>query len=306
MGGPRDLPDLAEPQVDYVKRVNRAIDHVVQNIGEPLKLDDVAKIACFSPYHFHRIFKQLVGETLASFVKRVRLERALYMLSHKKGATMTEIALECGFSSSSDFSRSFKARYGVPPRMFDLDRFRQARRDDFPIARLPPNENPDGFEAQVVERPARFVAYRRVDRPYEAMDRVMNVAAELVEWARARDLADGEWLGYQWDDPELVALEQCRYDVGVEIPSRDAADDEVGIIEFPPMTVARLDLAGDIMLGQRGIDWMYGTWLPSSGYAPDDQPAFEVWHGRPFEHGHEYFEFAMELPVVRSTARPRG
>ena len=75
-----DLPDLAN--LDYVDRVNRAIDHITRNLAEPLQLEDVARVACFSPYHFHRIFRALVGETLHDFVKRVRLERAVFLMSH--------------------------------------------------------------------------------------------------------------------------------------------------------------------------------------------------------------------------------
>ncbi len=298
MGGPRDLSDLAN--VDYVARVNRAIDHVLQNMTEPLKLDDVARIACFSPFHFHRIFKHLTGETLASFVKRVRLERALYLLSHRPNTTLTDVALACGFSSSSDFSRSFKAQYGVPPRVFDVARYRQSRREDFPIAKLPPNANPDGFEVELVDRPARLVAYSRVHRPFEE-GRVTGAAEALVAWARARGLAGGQWLGYMWEDPELVPLDQCRYDVGLEIARRELAED-VSVIEFPAMRVARIEIAGDIELEQRAIDWLYGTWLPSSGYAPDDKPAFEAWVGEPFAHGVTHFELALELPVVDARA----
>ena len=115
-----DLPNLAN--LDYVDRINRAIDHVTQNLASPLPLEDVARAACFSPYHFHRIFRALMGETLGAFIKRVRLERSVYLLSHVAGATLTEIAFACGFSSSSDFSRAFRAHYGVPPRQFDVER----------------------------------------------------------------------------------------------------------------------------------------------------------------------------------------
>src|SRR5687767_15062088 len=114
-----DLPDLAN--CSYLDRVNRAIDHVTRNLAEPLKLEDVAKVACFSPYHFHRVFRSVVGETLHDFVKRVRLERALYLLSHGGEPTLTDVALACGFGSSSNFSRTFKAHFGVAPRDFDLD-----------------------------------------------------------------------------------------------------------------------------------------------------------------------------------------
>ena len=78
-----DLPNLAN--LDYVDRVNRAVDYVTQDLARPLRLEDVARAACFSPYHFHRIFRVVMGETLAAFVKRVRLERAVYLLSHRAG-----------------------------------------------------------------------------------------------------------------------------------------------------------------------------------------------------------------------------
>jgi AraC family transcriptional regulator len=48
-----DLPNVAN--LDYVHRVNRAIDHITRHLAEPLPLDEVARVACFSPYHFHRI-----------------------------------------------------------------------------------------------------------------------------------------------------------------------------------------------------------------------------------------------------------
>src|SRR5262245_37440578 len=112
-------PDPAN--LDYVGRVNRAVDFVIQNLSEPLRLEDVARAAGFSPFHFHRIFSGLMGETLGAFIRRVRLERALFLMSHRKSATLTSIALACGFSSSSDFSRAFRAQYGVAPRRFDVD-----------------------------------------------------------------------------------------------------------------------------------------------------------------------------------------
>ena len=99
---------------DYTERINRAIDFVVRDLSAPLKLDDVAREACFSPFHFHRIFKALMGETLSQFVKRQRLERALYLMSHAPHKTLTDIALDCGFAGSSDFSRDFKQHLRRP------------------------------------------------------------------------------------------------------------------------------------------------------------------------------------------------
>jgi len=300
------LPDLANR--DYVDRVNRAIDHITRNLAEPLPLEDVAAVACFSPFHFHRIFRALVGETLHAFVKRVRLERALYLMSHEDVA-LTDVALRCGFASSSDFSRSFRAQYGVPPSVFDVAAHRRARRDamaaalDHHIAALPPGENPDGFAVTLRAQPARRVAYLRVLAPYGG-DRVPAAAARLVAWARARGLAGGPWLGYQWDDPELVPLERCRYDVGVEIPASAVVDGEVSVAELPAMQLAELAIAGPIELEMRALTWLFTTWLPGSGLAPDHQPCFEAWRAEPFAHGGEHFELTIQLPVV-DAATPR-
>ncbi len=301
-----DLPNLAN--FDYVDRVNRAIDHITRNLAQPLQLAEVAKVACFSSFHFHRIFRALLGETLAGFVKRVRLERAVFLMAHDRARTLTGIALECGFSSSSDFSRSFRGRFGVAPRRFDLERWRSSRREALHSsltpdhehhlsARLPPVANPDGFTVRLCKVPARRVAYLRVHRPFEG-DHVARAAARMLAWARARKVSGGQWLGYQWEDPEIVPLEQCRYDVALELPEGFDARGEVSVAEFAPMTLAEIDLAGPLELELRALQFLYGTWLPASGRVPDHQPCFEAWNGLPFEHGTAHFDLRLQLAVV--------
>jgi AraC family transcriptional regulator len=300
-----DLPNLAN--LDYVTRINRALDYATQDLTRPLRLEDVARVACFSPFHFHRIFQTLMGETLASFVKRVRLERSLYLMSHRANVTLTEIALACGFSSSSDFSRAFRAHFGVAPRRFDVESFRKARRetmesltssdDRHQVARLPAGSNPDGFVAIVRACPVRHVAYIRVHRPYEG-DHVTQAVARLMAWADARGLADGQWLGYQWDDPEIVALEKCRYDIGIEVPETTVAEGEVSLATFPACAVAEVEIAGSTDIELRALDWLFRSWLPTSGYAPAHQPMFEAFNGRPFAHGADHFELRVQLAVV--------
>jgi AraC family transcriptional regulator len=224
---------------------------------------------------------------------------------------LTEIALACGFASSSDFSRAFKQRHGVPPSVFDIATWRRAHRDELTsladaehrhlLERLPSRENPDGFVAELRDLPARTVAYIRVLDPYRG-DGVLEAARRLLAWAEERGLADGQWLGYQWENPEIVALEHCRYDLAVEVPRGHPfePDGELGRFEFPPMRVAQVAVRGGGDLELRALDWLFTTWLPASGYLPDDQPAFEAFLGRPFAHGTEYFELHAQLPVRRA------
>jgi AraC family transcriptional regulator len=287
------LPDLAN--LDYVARVNRAIDYIHQHLADSLTLEEVARAAAFSPFHFHRIFHGLVGETLHAFIKRVRLERALYLRAHHQGKLLTDIALACGFSSSSDFSRSFRKHFGVSPRAFDLDAWRRTHREALALAQLPAGANPDGFRVGFRDYPARHVAYIRVTRP--TLVKVRRAAERLVTWADQHGVGTGEWLGYMWDEPENVPAVHHRYDVGVEIPARIPTDGEVGVVSFGPMRVAEVRIAGPIDLETRAFDWLYATWLPRSGYTPDHYPAFEAWREKPFAHGDEHFELSVQLPV---------
>lgn len=282
-------------------------------MDRPIRLEQVARVACFSPFHFHRIFRSLIGESLNEFVKRVRLERALAMMSRKSWKTkrhlsLTHIAFATGFNSSSDFARSFKQRYGVPPSRFDIASYRANRRKEWQatvdgakahlLDRLKAGTNPDGFEVRIRRLPARGVAYMRVFGCF-GPGAVFEIASRLVRWAEARGLADGQWLGYMWDDPEITASKLCRYDVAVEVNDVPSGP-EVSYLRFPAMEVAEIKISGSIELELRALDWLYGTWLPQSGYVPAKQPGFEAWIGRPFAHGTDYFEFFIQLPVVRA------
>ena len=293
----------------YVERVNRAIDFILQNLDQSLKLEVVARAACFSPFHFHRIFRLLVGESLNDFVKRVRLERALTQMSRKRRASLTDIAFACGFGSSTDFSRCFKERYGVPPSRFDVDSFRLKQREEWELAvidpqqrnllkRLPPGTNRDGFTVRLRKLPPRQVAYVRVQNAF-GPGAVEHAAERMVQWAEARGLAEGQWLGYMWDDPEIVALERCRYDVGLVV-SEMTPEGELGRIEFPAMQLAEVEVRGGIDLEMRALDWLFGTWLPASGFVPTDQPCFEAWLGRPFAQGKQRFELLLQIPIERA------
>lgn len=93
---------------EYFQRINRVIDYIEQNIDETFSLDRLADLSGFSKFHFHRIFHSIMGETLFQFIQRVRVEKAAYMLVVNRKKSITDIALDCGFSSSALFARTFK------------------------------------------------------------------------------------------------------------------------------------------------------------------------------------------------------
>jgi AraC family transcriptional regulator len=291
----------------YLEQVNQAIDHIVAHLDQPLRLPEIAGVTAISAFHFHRIFQSLVGETPGEFSRRLRLEKALKLMAYSRRRSLTDVALECGFHSSSDFSRCFKKRFGASPRSFDIqswlmDHEQQLESTMKPAAlhvgRLPVAANPDGFTVTVRELPPRDGAYIRVARPYEG-NHVMRAMQQLMAWAEQHGHVDGQWLGYQWDHPGITGLDNCQYYVAVEAADV-APQGRIGRFHFPAMSVAQIDIRGGIDLELRALQWLYGTWLPRSRYVPDDHPGFESWIGRPFAHGTEYFEIQIQLPVRSS------
>jgi AraC family transcriptional regulator len=167
------------------------------------------------------------------------------------------------------------------------------------LEHLPSGENPDQFKVSLRNLPAFHLAYVRISNSYQSGG-FKQAFEHLQSWARATGNHAGRWFGYSWDDPDIVPLERCRYDLAVEVATPFRAQQDIQCHSFPAMTVAQLDIRGSLELEMRAIDWLYGSWIGNSGYLPCDQPCFEAWHGLPFAHGSEHFELSLWLPVERA------
>jgi AraC-like DNA-binding protein len=100
---------MISPQTsEYRNCLHRVLDYINDNLAEELHLESLADVAGFSPFHFHRIFSSMIGESPREYIERLRLERSANFLFMHPEKTITNIALECGFSSHAAFARSFK------------------------------------------------------------------------------------------------------------------------------------------------------------------------------------------------------
>jgi AraC family transcriptional regulator len=100
---------------DQLLRINRAVDFINQNPGEDLGLRRLAALANYSSFHFQRLFTSVVGETPKQYILRIRLETAAHAIAMFLERSITEIALDSGFSSSATFARAFKKYFGISP-----------------------------------------------------------------------------------------------------------------------------------------------------------------------------------------------
>jgi AraC family transcriptional regulator len=311
----------------YGQRINLVINYIRDHVQEPLSLEVLAQVACFSPFHFHRLFKALTGETVSECVVRLRLERAVALLKAAPTLPILEAALASGFNSASNFSRSFKRQYGLSPRQWDrrtpLHDKRQDRKNGQVFDGFPQYDH-DDYEAmaregevtvQVRELPRQQLAYVRVMNSYRP-ERIMSAYERLVGWYHKQGgtLSQTTLIGMSQDDPDVTPLPLCQYDWCLSLPAQapsaiwqrmdgallkgDGGELAVQHREFPPCVVAYVHCKGDIYAVDRAWQYLFNCWLPRSRYQPDNLPAMEIYHRQPAEIGWERHDLDAAIPVV--------
>lgn len=108
---------------ELYRRLHRARDYIDACYGEKLTVERIAKIACLSPYHFHRTFGLAFGETPMARLQNRRLRESRQLLA-ETDRPVTEISLQVGFDSLGSFSWLFRKRFGLSPREFRARRTR--------------------------------------------------------------------------------------------------------------------------------------------------------------------------------------
>ncbi|SHL95584.1 AraC family transcriptional regulator [Chryseobacterium polytrichastri] len=103
---------------EYKRRIIRIIKHIDEHLDDDLSLEKVAAIGAYSPFHFHRIFKLITGETLQNYIIRKKIEKSALYLALKKNVDIKEIYMELGFANHSVFNKTFKKYYGQSPSEF--------------------------------------------------------------------------------------------------------------------------------------------------------------------------------------------
>ena len=294
---------------EYLARINRVTNYIRAHLNGDLRLDTLARVANFSPYHFHRIFRGMIGETLNTFIRRIRAETAAMKLINNPKMTITSIAMHCGFSSSAAFAREFKIFFGMSASQFrdgGPQSLRKIREADSKIDQSVSKNGKDTILAssytedviqtlrrrtrmiemnvEVKELPELHVAYIRHIGPYPGIAKAIE---KLMKWAGPHGLInfpETTLLGVYHDNPEITEESKLRSSACITVPEGTPVDGEVGKMTIPGglFAVAHVEIDPD----QYGEAWdkLMGEWFPESGYQPDDRMCYEVYLNDPEQH----------------------
>lgn len=292
---------------EYVGRINRALDLISSCLNEDLALETISQAAFFSAFHFHRIFTAMIGETPADYVRRLRLEKAAQFLSYYPELSVTDIAMRCGFNSSSVFTRAFRERFQVSPLAWKKNNSKKDQKDSknskdiaFPSLYHPASMKKGGkAKIEIRNLPAFRVVYIRCMEGYN--HGIGKAWSQIWKWAANRDLVNDKTvgIGIPLDNPDITPAEKCRYYTCVTIREDISLRPEgpVSVMDIPAGKYAVYHFEGRERDIRGAYNELYGSWLPDSGFVPEDRPAIEMHAAASSPGPLKKFKYDICLPI---------
>ncbi len=271
-------------KTDYLSAVQEAIKYIELHLGEELDAQSVCAHIGFSQYHFHRIFTAMLGESVKDYVRKRKLMVAADKLTNST-TPILELALSSGFDSQEAFTRAFKKMFRTTP-----GAYRKCGASVSAIRKL-----------EITEAMLHHLAEG------------MTMQPKIVK--RDRELAIGigdsfiqgqsEEIGALWGRFVLRMHEiqnRKEYDLGVctskhptivkkegdtfiyvaavAVENADHVPQGMVVCDIPAATFAVFTHKGPILNIKHTCEYIWGTWLPESGYELNDIPDFELYDSR--------------------------
>lgn len=258
--------------MNYKTRIEKVIDHIGQNLDKELSLDELCKVACFSKYHFHRLFTAYIGVSLHAYIKWLRLKRAAHQLVMQKEALIIDIALDAGFESHQSFSRAFKQICKLSPSMFRVQ-------PDWHVWEKHPHSllvNHQGRNIMTIEIKSQPAIRLAVIEHHGDPMALSKTVEKLITWAKAQPIdlkpKAGHAFGIGYHDPREVPPEEFRFDLALKVPEKFKLNGEVAERILPAGRYAMTTHKGSRDNLGDTVCKLYREWLPETNEELADHP----------------------------------
>ena len=282
---------------DYEERMLRVLIHLQRNLDLDPSLEELAGVAHFSPFHFHRIFQGMTGESVKAHLRRLRLEKAAGRLTQTNDPII-RIALDAGFESHAAFSRAFKSQMGISP-----SEWRKGHRgplrfgtDEDSLKFLHKVQREIKMDVKIVKENDVRVAFVRHTGPY---DQCGAAWGKLCSHLGAAGLLGGgpRFIGLSYDDPGVTPPDKIRYDACVAVDDSFQPEGEIGVQILPGGDFARTSHFGPYENLNQTYAALLGRWLPAAGRKFKLEPTREVYLNDPESTAPEDLVTDIFLPL---------
>jgi AraC family transcriptional regulator len=297
---------------ENIARLNTAITFIESNLSEKISLEIIAEKAHFSPFHFHRLFKIVVGETVHNFINRKRIEKSAAYLLYQKEINSTEIAERVGFSSLSAFSKSFKKFYGISPNNFKKESSEK-------YSKICKTDSKNGkvtitFEQYVcninnalmwlqMNAKTEIKKVPRIDLGYIShkgkMEAIGSVYNRLVKWATPKGLINEQtrMVTIYHDSPKITDPNNLRLSACIVLNDPIELDGEVNLKILSPTKciVTRLEITPFEFQQAWEASFVF---MIENGYKKSEVDPFEIYYNNAADHPENKFIVDLCIPIL--------
>jgi AraC family transcriptional regulator len=270
----------------YEQAVTDAMADLISDLDAAIDLGVLASRAAASSFHFHRIFRGMVGETPLSLSRRLKLERAAWVLTNTDQSVL-DVAFSAGYETHESFTRAFRAAYSTSPSGFRVRSYPRIelaatcgihfdpRGIDLSVVTLRKGEA--DMDVDIIDMPELRLAALRHLGPYNQITTTFERLGSIAGPAGVFDRPDTMLLAVYHDDPEVTPQDELRSDAALTIDEDQAIPDGAEELRIPAGTFARHTHIGPYE--HLGDVWarFLGVWLPQSGHSIGPGGTYEIY-----------------------------
>ncbi len=267
----------------YTDRIEKAINFIEHNLTKDIKLFDIAQEACFSLYHFHRIFHSITGCSIKEYIRKRRLSEAALEVLYGKSKVI-DIAYKYRYETPETFSRAFKQQFGKSPRNYRLDQsnghyfksftfneyaFKKGDKSMEPEMKIIPEFKVVGYKINTTSTDGQNFKdipefwQKMLSDDCKRLHKIKDIINPNISYGICADMKDDG---------------SFSYIIGFQVSSFENAEKSMHCETIPEAKYATFTAKGEMPGSiQNTVKYAYGEWLPKSSYELASTPDFELY-----------------------------
>jgi AraC family transcriptional regulator len=279
----------------YLEEVNKAIKFIESNVSDNIGLKEISASSNLSKYHFHRVFKSIIGNTSKNYLTRLRLQKSSLLLKNTT-KKIKDIAFDCGYTSPETFNRAFKSQFSITPSQFRISILQEVKNKQ-EIYQDTSLKNLSVSEPKIVTIKDLNLAYIRHFGDY---NNVAKSFQKLMLWVAENPALklNPTNLGIKHDNPDLTEESNIRFDACLLTKKEIQPEGEIGYKKIKGGKFAVFRYSGPYETIYPVYDYIYSVCLYQYGWELRDEVTFEWYIKSPPLYMPEQFVTDFYLPIV--------
>jgi len=287
-------------QLDHRRRIRNVMLYLDNNLDRFVSIGALARIACFSPFHFQRIFQTVTGETVLQYQQRKRLELAVQLL-RESSRSIIDIALSIGYQTPTSFNKAFKKWIGTTPTSF------RQQSDLRPLSSFEPllqtgNVKKSVYPHRIDDLPEMQFAFIETQGLWKgsfvkAGQPAFKKAYEIIR-RQGLNVNGNHWIGMIPFKPERYTDAMARFRFGILFNQQIDVQQPLSTMKVAAGRVAIFEHRGPYEYLLQTWALAYNGWLPRSNEILRDMAPYEIYMNNPWNTPPEQWVTRVCVPIV--------